>query len=445
MEIEFDKLNILERNFNLVNIKNCSYCNELFTEELWCKECDPFRIMEGWTSGNSDIDKFIKDTMYKPRYSDEFLEWVPFDRFTDKKEIGEGGFAKVYSAIWIDGKSNYYINNDGDYKKVEADPKRVALKRLNGSQNMSDKYLNELKIHWNLFSKTSGLSLYGITKDPETKEFMMIIKFADKGNLRSSLINNFNNILWKNKIVLLFDLSENLQDLHKLGYFHKDFHSGNILRINDILSFISDFGLSGPVNGQKSDDKVYGVLPYIAPEVLNGEHYTTSSDIYSFGVVMAELSSGKPPFYNKKHDLNLALAICNGLRPEFGKGTPEFYKKLAYRCMNANSNERPTAKELKIILTIWRNAIYGYYRNKGKEGKEIKTAFEEADKEIPNISTSYEKNSDAVYTSRAFNFSNLLSKPVNSSIITSYINEESNEVHDSQLVNLEIPDLKDKL
>jgi serine/threonine protein kinase len=269
--------------------------------------------------------------------------------------------------------------------------------------------------------------LYGITKDPETKEFMMIIRFADKGNLRSSLINNFNNILWKNKIVLLFDLSENLQDLHKLGYFHKDFHSGNILRINDILSFISDFGLSGPVNGQKSDDKVYGVLPYIAPEVLNGEQYTTSSDIYSFGVVMVELSSGKPPFYNKKHDLNLALAICNGLRPEFGKGTPEFYKKLAYRCMNANSNERPTAKELKIILTIWRNAIYGYYRNKGKEGKEIRTAFEEADKEIPNISTSYEKNSDAVYTSRAFNFSNLLSKPVNSSIITSYINEESNE------------------
>ena len=77
-------------------------------------------------------------------------------------------------------------------------------------------------------------------------------------------------------------------------------------------------------NEQKSDDKVYGVLPYIAPEVLNGEAYTSSSDIYSFGVVMAELSSGKPPFYNKKHNLSLALAICNGLRPEFGKGTPEF-------------------------------------------------------------------------------------------------------------------------
>jgi serine/threonine protein kinase len=99
--------------------------------------------------------------------------------------------------------------------------------------------------------------------------------------------------------------------------------------------YISDFGLSGPSNGQKSDDKIYGVLPYIAPEVLNREPYTLSSDIYSFGVVMAELSSGKPPFHKRKHDASLALEICNGLRPEFGKGTPEIYKKLAHRCMNS--------------------------------------------------------------------------------------------------------------
>ncbi|EXX68329.1 hypothetical protein RirG_106200 [Rhizophagus irregularis DAOM 197198w] len=153
---------------------------------------------------------------------------------------------------------------------------------------------------------------------------------------------------------------------------------------------------------------------------------------------MAELSSGKPPFYNKKHDLSLALAICNGLRPEFGKGTPEFYKKLAYKCMSANPNERPAAEELKKIFGFWDSFITGSENNKekyGYKGKEIKAAFEEADKEIPNISTSYEKNSDAVYTSRAFTFSDLLPKPVNSSIITSYVN---NEVSDSQLIDLEV-------
>ncbi|GBC37325.2 kinase-like domain-containing protein [Rhizophagus irregularis DAOM 181602=DAOM 197198] len=119
---------------------------------------------------------------------------------------------------------------------------------------------------------------------------------------------------------------------------------------------------------------------------------------------MTELTSGKPPFYNRKHEISLVLEICNGIRPEFEKGTPEFYKKLAYRCMSAVPNQRPTANELYDILLFWHDAS-------------------NADKEIPNISTSYEKIPDAIYTSRVFTFSNL-PKPVNSSIITSYLEDE---------------------
>ncbi|CAI2170833.1 15749_t:CDS:2 [Funneliformis geosporum] len=123
-----------------------------------------------------------------------------------------------------------------------------------------------------------------------------------------------------------------LKNLHELGYVHKDLHSGNILLQDKVNAYITDFGLAGPANKQISDIKIYGVLPYIAPEVLNKEVYTKASDIYSFGAIMAELSAGRPPFYDKKLDMTLALDICNGLRPEFGKGTPEFYKKIAYRC-----------------------------------------------------------------------------------------------------------------
>ena len=121
METEFNKLNISDRDSD-VN-KNCSHCNKSFTEELWCKECDPFRIVEGWTSGSPDIDKFIKDTMYDARDNNgKFLEWVSFDRFTDIKEVGEGGFAKVYSTTWIDGKTYYDKQNDGSWKKREPEP-----------------------------------------------------------------------------------------------------------------------------------------------------------------------------------------------------------------------------------------------------------------------------------------------------------------------------------
>ncbi|GES76120.1 kinase-like domain-containing protein [Rhizophagus clarus] len=453
METEFNKLNISDKdsdkNFNLED-GNCSYCNKPFIEELWCKECDPFRMIEGWTSGNNDIDKFIKDTIYEARYTAKsydikFLEWVPFDKFKDIKQIGEGGFAKVYSATWIDGRANYEKQDDGSWKKRESGSHTVALKRLNGSQNMSVEYLNELKTHWNYNKSSFTLKFYGITKDPETKEFMMILEFANKGNLSSFLLSDFNKILWKDKINYLYWISANLNDLHELKYIHKDFHSGNILQIDDDKSYISDFGLSGPSNKQKSDDKVCGVLPYIAPEVLNGEPYTLSSDIYSFGVIMTEFSSGKPPFYNRKHDVSLALDICNGLRPEFGKGTPEFYKKLAYKCMNANSSQRPTVEELHDIISFWDKCLNEeFYQEKeqyGYKGKEVKTAFEEADKEIPNISTSYKKNPDAIYTSRLFTFNNL-TKPVNSSIITSYLDddEENNnkDNQDSQLVDLEV-------
>src|SRR5438034_5365893 len=88
--------------------------------------------------------------MYKPEGYDKldsyrFLEWVPFDRFTDIKEVGEGGFAKVYSTTWIDGYACYYKQNDESWKKKSEPMMKVALKRLNGSQNMSDKYLNEVR------------------------------------------------------------------------------------------------------------------------------------------------------------------------------------------------------------------------------------------------------------------------------------------------------------
>src|SRR5204863_7950204 len=109
-----------------------SYCNRIFTEkELWCFKCDPHCIIDGWTSGNFNVDKFIMDTMYDAKNDNnpKFLEWVQFDKFTDLKQIGEGGFAKVYSATWIDGKIKYKNREKLDYR-----PAKIALKRLIESQ-----------------------------------------------------------------------------------------------------------------------------------------------------------------------------------------------------------------------------------------------------------------------------------------------------------------------
>jgi hypothetical protein len=150
IESEFNKSNISD--LVIIDHENCYQPDT--TEKVWCKECVPSCIIQGWTSGNSEIDNFIKDTIYNAKsdydyyhgkriYFPLFLEWVPFDRFEDIKQIGEGGFAKVYSAKWIDGQAKYH-KQDGSWKKSKSEPTIVALKRLNGSQNMSADYLNEV-------------------------------------------------------------------------------------------------------------------------------------------------------------------------------------------------------------------------------------------------------------------------------------------------------------
>src|ERR1044072_5543751 len=106
---------------------------------------------------------------------------------------------------------------------------------------------------------TTALGFYGMTKDPETKEFIIIVQFANK-SLRSILSTDFGNLLWKKKIWNLYNLTMDLNYLHSLDYCHRDLHSGNVLQGH--ATYLSDFGLSRPVDDQESGGKIYGVLPY---------------------------------------------------------------------------------------------------------------------------------------------------------------------------------------
>ena len=67
MNVNYDKVNKIQDSIE--GSKNCSRCNQSFVEELWCKKCDPCRRIEGWITVNSEIDKFIKDTIYNANYN----------------------------------------------------------------------------------------------------------------------------------------------------------------------------------------------------------------------------------------------------------------------------------------------------------------------------------------------------------------------------------------
>src|SRR5688572_14451398 len=140
------------------------------------------------------------------------------------------------------------------------------------------------------------------------------MKYYRLGSLKDYITKNFYNIKWDEKLVILVTIVEGLDHLHNQGITHRDFHSGNILYENEFDIVISDLGISKS-SMDKDDDEIYGVISYMAPEILRGKKYTTASDVYGLGMVMWELMTGRMPFWDQKYDIELIVKICENFRP----------------------------------------------------------------------------------------------------------------------------------
>src|SRR5438045_4282981 len=107
-------------------------------------------------------------------------------------------------------------------------------------------------------------------------------------------------------------------------------------------------GLCGEA-GNIDTTKIYGVIPYVAPEVLRGKPYTQEADVYSFGMIMYFVATGRQPFADHAHDEFLALKICNGDRPEISdQEAPKFYIDLMKKCWDSNLENRP---KVEVVAT----------------------------------------------------------------------------------------------
>src|SRR6185369_1308699 len=190
----------------------------------------------------------------------------------------------------------------------------------------------------------SFLSIYGVTQDPATKDYMIVMQYANNGSLLSYLDQNINKLTWMAKLYRLYNIAWYLQSIHRVGLVHCDLHGGNIVMHNKTLridALICDLGLSQSAYSHQENSTVQGVLPFIAPEVFNTYKFTRKSDIYSFGIIMYLIATGEPPFRDREFDRDLVCDIMGGLRPTMPDSAPEEYKKLAERCCDADPDKRP--------------------------------------------------------------------------------------------------------
>src|SRR6185312_5936236 len=146
---------------------------------------------------------------------------------------------------------------------------------------------------------------YGISRNPEGN-YIMVMGYMEAGNLREYLKEWELN--FENKLAFLKQISQALKDIHRKQLVHQDFHSGNIIvdvinkgkRDEKNICSITDLGLAKPVN-ETDDNQIYGIMPYVAPEVLQNKPYTQAADIYSLGIIMYEIFTGLPPYAEYAH------------------------------------------------------------------------------------------------------------------------------------------------
>ncbi|PKK59520.1 kinase-like protein, partial [Rhizophagus irregularis] len=215
--------------------------------------------------------------------------------------IGEGGFSKIYKATWI----GCNISNSGTINcNLRNESKTVALKKLNYSRNFTSKELNELKMFYNYSLSVNSYNVY------------------DGNESHVNEYYDFFNITWYGKLRRLKEIINGLSRIHNVNIIHRDLHSGNILLnvLNGTNYYsrtkISDLGTSKSAtenngNNDNEEDNIYGIIPYVAPEVLQGKKYTKASDIYSFGMIMWDLMVGRRPFWDRNHNTELIIEICD--------------------------------------------------------------------------------------------------------------------------------------
>uniref|UniRef100_A0A0D9XJC3 non-specific serine/threonine protein kinase n=1 Tax=Leersia perrieri TaxID=77586 RepID=A0A0D9XJC3_9ORYZ len=269
--------------------------------------------------------------------------------FSVSNFVGEGGFGPVYKG-YVDERLK---------AGVRAQAVAVKLLDLEGSQGHKEwlaevMFLGQLR-HPHL------VKLIGYCYEDEHR--LLVYEFMARGSLEKHLFKKYSASLpWSTRLKIAIGAARGLAFLHEAAkpVIYRDFKTSNILLNSDYEAKLSDFGLAK--DGPQEDEthvstRVMGTQGYAAPEYIMTGHLTTKSDVYSYGVVLLELLTGRKAVDKKRppreqnlvewarpclHDSRrLGRVIDKSLNGQYSTRAAQKAAAIAYQCLSVSPKSRP--------------------------------------------------------------------------------------------------------
>ncbi|XBI97139.1 hypothetical protein VPH35_033330 [Triticum aestivum] len=202
------------------------------------------------------------------------------DNFSEENKLGQGGFGLVYKGMFCDG--------------TEVAVKRLAAQSVQGLVE----FKNEIQLIAKL-QHTNLVKLVGCCVQEEEK--MLVYEYMPNGSLDFFIFDQERGPLldWKKRQHIIEGIAQGLLYLHKHSWvriIHRDMKASNILLDKDLSPKISDFGMArifGSNVMEVNTNRVVGTYGYMAPEYASEGLFSVKSDVFSFGVLLLEIVSGK--------------------------------------------------------------------------------------------------------------------------------------------------------
>ena len=263
---------------------------------------------------------------------DKYLGQTLDERYQILERIGEGGMALVYKAL--DHRLNRY----------------VAVKIMRDEMAEDDELRRRFTTEAHavaMLSNPNIVAVYDVSHS-DVLEYI-VMEYVDGVTLKYYMERK-GAISWREVLHFSRQIARALAHAHERGIIHRDIKPKNIMLLRDGTVKVADFGIAALENEiHENNGEAIGSVHYIAPEQARGESPDARSDLYSLGVVMYEMLTGRKPFNGDtvgeiamKH-MNMTPIPPHSIIP----GIPDDLEAITLRAMSPNIEERyQSAREL---------------------------------------------------------------------------------------------------